>query len=355
MLDTFVNPTISNASQLGLGFAIDSNPLQLQPGSPAGEMATIIRAIYRQVLGNAYVMESERPIALESQLQSGELSVREFVRRLGQSDLYRGRFFDNCPRYRAIELNFKHFLGRAPESYEEMAIHSEILDRGGFAAEIDAYIDSQEYGAAFGDRTVPYYRGYRTQLGRNAVGFTYLFELFRGAASSDKGTIKGTRPHLTKELIENVPKRVVLHSLDRPTDVLALIAAALKPKVATPGASREEAAEKRLLVKQCQERAERIAALEQKLASIGPQASFALATFSPWQTGGSSSTAAVLTDREAAALQFWQEESSSTLALQGCARVQANVIANLERQLAERQRYAAFGEAYLNKWRQRSY
>lgn len=353
MLDTFVNPTISNAPQLGLGVVTDSAPLRLAPGAAAAEIATILRAIYRQVLGNAYVMESERPTTLESQLRYGELSVREFVRRLAQSELYRRRFFENCPRYRTIELNFKHLLGRAPESYAEMLVHSEILDRRGFAAEIDAYIDSHEYRTAFGENTVPYYRGYRTEPGRNALGFTYLFALFRGAASSDNGTTTGTRPHLATALIANSPHRVGLHSLDRPTDVRALIAAALEPKATTTTADSDRAAaENPLLAAQCRERAHRIAALEQKLANLGPQATIGLARAVSWSAGGSAPARAAA---DAAALQAWQTESPSSSDLKRCLQAQETAIAALERQLAERQRYAALGEACLNKWRPRSY
>jgi hypothetical protein len=101
-----------------------------QENSEAG-FETIIRAVYRQVLGNAHVMESERLTVPESQFKQGRLSVREFVRQVAKSELYRSRFFDNCYRYRAIELNFKHLLGRAPATFDEMREHSAILDQAG--------------------------------------------------------------------------------------------------------------------------------------------------------------------------------------------------------------------------------
>jgi hypothetical protein len=73
-----------------------------------------MNSLYKQVLGNAYVMDSERQIISESQFKLGEISVREFIRRLAKSDLYRSRFFESCARYRYIELTFRHLLGRAP-------------------------------------------------------------------------------------------------------------------------------------------------------------------------------------------------------------------------------------------------
>ena len=100
-------------------------------------------------------MESERLIAAESQLKNGELTVQEFVRTLAQSELYRNRFFDNCSPLRFIELNFKHLLGRAPESYEEVRKHSQIIAEEGFGAEIYSYLDNDQYFNAFGLHIIP--------------------------------------------------------------------------------------------------------------------------------------------------------------------------------------------------------
>ncbi|MDJ0555142.1 MAG: phycobilisome linker polypeptide [Microcoleaceae cyanobacterium MO_207.B10] len=198
------------ASQLGVGLFEDTKPLELWPTRSSEEAETVILAVYRQVLGNAYVMESERLSVPESQLKNGEISVSEFVRQVGKSELYRSRFFETSPRYRVIELNFKHFLGRAPDGYDEMKLHSNILDEGGFEAEIDSYIDSEEYQAAYGENIVPYYRGYKTQTGKKMVGFTHIFQLLRGASSSDlKGSLSGNSPALNKYVIQETPLAVV--------------------------------------------------------------------------------------------------------------------------------------------------
>lgn len=198
------------ASQLGVGLFEDTKPVELWPGRSLEEVETVIRAVYRQVLGNAYVMESERLTVPESQLKKGEISVREFVRQVGKSELYRSRFFESCPRYRAIELNFKHFLGRSPDGYDDMKSHSNILDAGGFESEIDSYIDSDEYQSAYGENIVPYYRGYKTQTGKKMLGFTHLFQMLRGASSSDlKGSLSGNSPALNKYLIQETPLAVV--------------------------------------------------------------------------------------------------------------------------------------------------
>ncbi|MEG3849614.1 phycobilisome linker polypeptide [Microcoleus sp. herbarium19] len=201
------------ASQLGVALFEDTDPVQLWPGRSDEEAATVIQAVYRQVLGNAYVMESERLAVPESQLKRGEISVREFVRQVAKSELYRSRFFDVCPRYRYTELTFKHLLGRAPDGYEETKYHSGILDASGFEADIDSYIDSDEYQNAYGEDTVPYYRGYKTQTGKNMVGFTYMFQLLRGASSSDlKGSLAGKSAKLYKHVIQETPLAVIAPS-----------------------------------------------------------------------------------------------------------------------------------------------
>jgi Phycobilisome Linker polypeptide len=98
----------------------ETAPVELCPGFTAEDADVVIRAVYRQVMGNAHVMESERSIVAESQLKQGNLTVREFVRRLAKSEFYRSRFFESCDRYRSIELNHKHLLGRAPDNFDEI-------------------------------------------------------------------------------------------------------------------------------------------------------------------------------------------------------------------------------------------
>jgi phycobilisome core-membrane linker protein len=205
---TFINPVIAPNANLGLSSFDDTSPVRLWQTFSEEDVEIVIRAVYRQVLGNAHVMESERLHVPESQLKQGDISVREFVRQVAQSDLYRARFFESCPRVRSIELNFKHLLGRAPESYEEMTEHGQILDQGGFQAEIDAYIDSDEYQESFGEDIVPYYRGYKTQMGKKMVGFTHLFQLLRGPASSDKDPTHQNRSRLNASLMKNRPSQI---------------------------------------------------------------------------------------------------------------------------------------------------
>jgi len=198
------------ASRLGVSLFDETPPIESVNGLSSEGLEAIINAVYRQVLGNAYVMESERLSVPESQFKRGELSVREFVRAVAKSDLYRSRFFTNAARYRTTELNFRHLLGRAPIDYAEVRSHSDILDTKGFEADIDSYIDSDEYQNTFGENIVPYIRGYKTEAITNLVQFTHTFELVRGASSSSlKGDLAGNSPKLNSLIINSTPTAVI--------------------------------------------------------------------------------------------------------------------------------------------------
>lgn len=146
------------------------------------ETQTVVRAVYKQVLGNPHVMESERLATAESQLSDRAISVREFVRSVGKSAFYRSRYFEKCAPYRFVELNFMHFLGRPPQSQAEVSEHIVRCITEGYDAEIDSYIDSDEYQANFGDNTVPFNRGARTESGYKQVTYNRMFAIDRGNA-----------------------------------------------------------------------------------------------------------------------------------------------------------------------------
>ena len=164
-----------------------TDAVELRPNFTEDDLQTVIRAVYKQVLGNANVLESDRLISAESLLRNRDITVRGFVRLVGQSELYRVRFFENSSQYRFIELNCKHFLGRAPKDQVEISRHVLIYNERGYEADIDSYIDSDEYTEAFGENIVPYPRNTNTQVGSKNVDFNRAFSLFRGDASSDSG------------------------------------------------------------------------------------------------------------------------------------------------------------------------
>ncbi len=160
-------------------------PVELRPNATEDDLQTVIRTVYKQVLGNQHVMESQRLTSAESLLRDGDITVRGFVRAVAQSALYRSLFFESSSAYRFIELNFKHLLGRAPQDQAEIADHVARYNEYGYDAEINAYIDSDEYIANFGEDRVPFVRGNQTQAGIKNVGFNRTFAIVRGDATSD--------------------------------------------------------------------------------------------------------------------------------------------------------------------------
>ncbi|MAN18426.1 MAG: phycobilisome linker polypeptide [Synechococcus sp. EAC657] len=162
----------------------EQETFQRCPGDTSDQLNTLIRATYKQVMGNPHLMEFERALSAESKFIDGYLSTRELVRAIGLSAEYKKRFFETNAPYRFIELNFKHFLGRAPQSQAEISAHTQILAEGGYEAEIASYVDSEEYQSVFGEDTVPYAR-ILSESGRSQVAFNRHLSLAEGFAASD--------------------------------------------------------------------------------------------------------------------------------------------------------------------------
>ncbi|MFM7789851.1 MAG: phycobilisome rod-core linker polypeptide, partial [Microcystis panniformis] len=142
----------------------------MKPGLSTSEKNEVVKAAYRQVFERDIKRAYSQSISdLDSKVKNGEISTKEFIRRLGKSPLYRDQFFLPFINSRAVELAFKHFLGRSPESREEVAKYFAIVSKGGLNALVDALIDSREYSDYFGEETVPYQRGYgqEAQTARN--------------------------------------------------------------------------------------------------------------------------------------------------------------------------------------------
>lgn len=192
------------ASRLGTSAFSDAAPLELRPKATQGDIEAIILAVYQQVLGNPHLLTSERLVIAESLLRDRKITVQEFVRQVAKSDVYKQKFFHNSFQGRTIELNFKHLLGRAPYDQSEIMEHMNLYQSKGFDADIDSYIDSSEYQSCFSENIVPYYRDFvTTGMGQRSLGFTRLFQLYRGYANSDRVQLAGKAPRLVKELARN--------------------------------------------------------------------------------------------------------------------------------------------------------
>ena len=200
---------LAAAGPLGLSAFDASSTFELRPDWTENELQTVFRAVYRQVLGNDYIMKSERLTSAESLLRQGSMTVREFVRAVAKSELYKNKFFYPNSNQRFVELNFKHLLGRPPYDEAELAYHTELCEDQGYDAEIDSHIDSIEYEQKFGNNVVPYYTGFMVGTGSRTVGFNRMFRLYRGYASSDRGSVGGKSPRLMGELGRNQAGTIV--------------------------------------------------------------------------------------------------------------------------------------------------
>ncbi len=203
-------PITTAASRLGTSAFSDAAPVELRPTATKEEIEGVILAVYRQVLGNPHLLKSERLVVAESLLRDRKITVQEFVRQVAKSELYKGKFFYNNFQNRTIELNYKHLLGRAPYDESEIIHHLDLYQNKGYEADIDSYIDSPEYQASFGENIVPYYRDLvTTGIGQRTVGFTRLFQLYRGYANSDTAQFTGGSPRLVKDLARNSASAVL--------------------------------------------------------------------------------------------------------------------------------------------------
>ena len=132
----------------------------MKPGLSRIEKNEAVKAAYRQVFERDITRAYSQSISdLESKVRNGEISMKEFIRRLAKSPLYRKQFFEPFINSRALELAFRHILGRGPSSREEVQKYFSIVSEGGLAKLVDALVDSQEYADYFGEETVPYIRG----------------------------------------------------------------------------------------------------------------------------------------------------------------------------------------------------
>ena len=182
----------------------DAPVTELRSNFTEADLQVVIRAVYKQVFGNAHLLECDRQTSAESLLKDGDITVRGFVRMVAQSDLYRSLFFENSSQYRFIELNCKHFLGRAPLNQAEISAHVQTYNNSGYEAEIDSYIDSDEYLLNFGENTVPSPRSTSDAAVSN-VGFNRVYSLYRGDATSDSGR----SAQLISDLAANLPTPII--------------------------------------------------------------------------------------------------------------------------------------------------
>ncbi|MBD2018935.1 phycobilisome rod-core linker polypeptide [Leptolyngbya sp. FACHB-36] len=136
----------------------DSSVYRLSRTATVAEIDELIWAAYRQIFSEHLILESYRQLNLESQLRNRAITVREFVRGLGKSEVYRSLVGETNSNYRLVDITFKRFLGRASYSKDEQIAQSIVIATRGLPGFIDSVVDSDEYLSSFGNDILPYQR-----------------------------------------------------------------------------------------------------------------------------------------------------------------------------------------------------
>jgi phycobilisome rod-core linker protein len=136
--------------------------------SPSG-FDDLIGAAYRQIFFHAFA--ADRETYLESQLKSGQISVRDFIRGLCLSSTFTASFYNLNSNYRFVEHCLNRILGRAPFNEQEKIAWSIVIATKGRAGFINDLLASDEYLENFGDSIVPYQRRRTLPSGTTEVPF----------------------------------------------------------------------------------------------------------------------------------------------------------------------------------------
>jgi len=120
------------------------------------DMDDLIEAAYRQIFFHAFA--ADREPFLESQLRSGQITVRDFVRGLLLSDTYRRSFYNLNSNYRFVEQTVQRVLGRDVYNQREKIAWSIVVATKGIVGFVDDLLNTEEYLEAFGYDRLPYQR-----------------------------------------------------------------------------------------------------------------------------------------------------------------------------------------------------
>ena len=106
------------------------------------EIDSLIKQAYRQVFFHA--MRSDREPFLESQLRSGNITVRDFIRGLLLSERFQQGYYQCNSNYRMVDQVVGRVLGRPTHGDAERRAWSIVIGEKGFTAFVDALLDSPE-------------------------------------------------------------------------------------------------------------------------------------------------------------------------------------------------------------------
>jgi phycobilisome rod-core linker protein len=122
----------------------------------SGQISDLIEAAYRQIFFHAFAADREK--FLESQLRSGQITVRDFIRGLCLSNTFTNSFYNLNSNYKFAEHCVQKVLGRDVYSEAEKIAWSIVIATKGRAGFINDLLNSNEYLENFGDSIVPFQR-----------------------------------------------------------------------------------------------------------------------------------------------------------------------------------------------------
>lgn len=113
-----------------------------------------LQAVYRQLFKENRDLDFFHTDRIDSAYLNGELTTRELVCELLQSEMYRDYILMVNSNYRFVALTFERVLGRDASGDEQRAWSSLLATKGleGFA---ESLTSCDEYIAAYGDDSVP--------------------------------------------------------------------------------------------------------------------------------------------------------------------------------------------------------
>jgi phycobilisome rod-core linker protein len=135
----------------------------------SGQIGELIEAAYRQIFFHAFAADREK--FLESQLRSGQITVRDFIRGLCLSNTFTNSFYNLNSNYRFVTHCVQKVLGRDVYNDAEKIAWSIVIATKGRAGFINDLLNSEEYLENFGDSIVPFQRRRVLASGATEVPF----------------------------------------------------------------------------------------------------------------------------------------------------------------------------------------
>ena len=150
-------------------------------GSSAGgadayraDVDDLIEKAYQQIFFHA--MRSDREPFLESQLRSGNITARDFIRGLLLSERFQQGYCQCSSNYRMVDQVVGRVLGRPVHGDAERLAWSIVIGEKGFTTFVDTLLSSDEYMGSFGYDLVPQQRS-RVLPGRS-LGEIPIYQSF---------------------------------------------------------------------------------------------------------------------------------------------------------------------------------